>query len=142
MWLAPNINSNILYKPSYIRGFKSSPLTKYIDPRAHHCLHMLRILKTFQGCKNGNKTKQHKLANNKSYIHAHLGCRINMHYHNVGVRHNPSNCVQIFPTKLNTKSTGRKGFVPSLILTNTMSLVPKIDEVNYFVVSQKHGLQT
>ena len=63
-----------------------------------------------------------------------------MHYHNIGVGHNPSNCVKIFPTKLNTKSTGRKKFVPSSISTNTMLLVPKIDELNYFVASQKPDL--
>ncbi len=47
-------------------------------------------------------------------------------------KHNPTNCVNIYPQNNNmssSRSSSQHMFVPSLMLSNVMSLSPKIDEV-------------
>ena len=45
--------------------------------------------------------------------------------------HNPSNCVYISPTTEPTNKGSASAFVPSLYLSNVMSLAPKIDEIRH-----------
>ncbi len=127
------------YKPSYFRTLRSSPLTKHIDPKTHYCLRLLGILKPSRGRKSGKKVKYCELANNVSNIHGSQRRGISIP-DNVGVASIPSNHTQKVTANSINKSTGKKEFVPSLILTNTMSLAPKIDEVRYFVTSKKPDL--
>ena len=57
---------------------------------------------------------------------------------NLRSTHNPTNCVHIITspapeTTSNTKERPGKTFVPSILLSNVMSLAPKIDEVRHHV---------
>ena len=45
--------------------------------------------------------------------------------------HNPSNCVRITPTSILTWKGSPSAYVPSLYLSNVMSLAPKIDEIRH-----------
>ena len=49
--------------------------------------------------------------------------------------HNPSNCVYISPTTEPTNKGSTSDFVPSLYLSNVMSLAPKIDEIRHVAES-------
>ena len=45
--------------------------------------------------------------------------------------HNPSNCVRLTSTSISTRKGSPSAYVPSLYLSNVMSLAPKIDEIRY-----------
>ena len=51
--------------------------------------------------------------------------------------HNPSNCVYISPTTEPTNKGSTSAFVPSLYLSNVMSLAPKIDETRHVAENAK-----
>jgi len=46
---------------------------------------------------------------------------------------NSSNCVRITPTPISTRKGSPSTYVPSLYLSNVMSLAPKIDEIRHVV---------
>ena len=47
--------------------------------------------------------------------------------------HNSLNCVRITPTSISTRKGSPSAYVPSLYLSNVMSLAPKIDEIRHVV---------
>ena len=47
--------------------------------------------------------------------------------------HNSSNCIRIIPTSISARKGSPFAYVPSLYLSNVMSLAPKIDEIRHVV---------
>ena len=56
--------------------------------------------------------------------------------------HNPANCAFIATNQCRPKATEgqSKQFVPSLLLSNVMSLSPKVDEVSHVVQNANYNL--
>jgi hypothetical protein len=52
------VNTNNVYKPSFLRSLRSSPSSKYIDTSLYNCLVSLGILRPFRGCRSGRRVKE------------------------------------------------------------------------------------
>ena len=58
-----------VYKPSFLRSFRLSPLSKNIDHKIYNYIRTLGILKPFRGRRSGRKVKIRNMTRN--YIHVH-----------------------------------------------------------------------
>ena len=132
-----NTVARTAYSSSLLHSLRRSQLSKHIEHTLHTYLASFGILKPYRGRRGGSKVKiRNDIYNNNrhefSFFMHHYACR-------------PSNCIlipidQTLTNAPTTRTTPSKEFVPSLMLTNVMSLAPKIDEVRHFVVNSNPEL--
>ena len=91
------------------------------------CKDVRRMWPCFRGIRAGRRVRER--ANRCPYpIEVQLTNRIN-HSRSSRRHRNIANCMTISPTQQNQQEA-RKVYVPSVLLSNVMSLAPKVDEVS------------
>ena len=131
-----------VYKLSFLRSYRLSPLSKHIDHKIYNYIRTLGILKPFRGRRSGRKVKIRNMTRNYIHVHGHNNKReISISSHHINSVPNTCNFLPIPAGETSTdsrllKETPSKEFVPSLMLTNVMSLAPKIDEVSLFLLNK------
>ena len=135
-----------VYKPSFLRSFRFSPMSKHIDHKIYNYIRTLGILKPFRGRRSGRKVKIRNMTRNYIHVHGHNNKReISISSHHINSVPNTCNFFPIPAGETSTdsrllKETPSKEFVPSLMLTNVMSLAPKIDEVSLFLLNKNPAM--
>ena len=116
---APSVDASITrkYSQSLLKSLRFSSQTKYINNYVYSMFHRFGILKPFRGCRGGKSLRF------REYLNEHL-----------------SNQSMSTTSSSNQLTQTIKEFAPSLLLTNTMSLIPKIDEVRCFVLDKNPDL--
>lgn len=111
--------SKIKYSQCFLKSLRYSSQTRYINSHVYFMIRLIGILKPFRGRRGGKSLRF------REYLNEYLS--------------NPQR-QQTTTSSTNQHIQTTKEFVPSLVLTNTMSLVPKIDEVRHFVLDKDPDL--